>query len=145
MSMSQTEWARRVAAIGKMAGWQSWFVIPLLEAAANGEALNAIAIMHGPKIPASSPAVIAAIRQLCADWLAAEGVVAVRWRTGTPKREGEYWIEYRGMKWLKEGKMGMGLIYNPGGFYDGKWKVPRGVTVLRWQELDGLDYEVTHG
>jgi hypothetical protein len=76
--MTQTEWAARVAEIGKLARWQSWFVVPLLEAHQRGEALTALAMMDGPKIPASSPAVIAAIRQLLADWLSGEGVVANR-------------------------------------------------------------------
>ena len=100
MNMTQEQWAARVAEIGKMAGWQSWFVVPLLEAHQRSEALTALAMMDGPKMPASAPAVIAAIRQLAADWLAGEGVTSnrvCRW-----KCEIGAWPADLGLDWTSE-------------------------------------------
>lgn len=72
MSMPPQEWAARVAEIGKMAGWPRPMVLNMTRDDAGMSMLFVSAALE------TDPAVIAAIRQLCADWLAAEGVVANR-------------------------------------------------------------------
>lgn len=77
MSMSQQDWAARVAAIGKLAGWHGGR-IGLISGLPPGYGI--LSWMEDTEL---CPAVIAAIRQLAADWLAREGVVAARgcrWR-----------------------------------------------------------------
>lgn len=143
MSMSRSEWARRVAAIGQMAGWSARKIAQFSEPR-QITFLLFDRMVYDLYVP-EPERVIAAVRQLCAAWLAAEGVVADRWRTGTPEREGEYWVEYRGLGFVPTGEIREKLIYDHGGWYDGKWRISRGLTVLRWQELPGLDYEVPRG
>jgi membrane protease subunit (stomatin/prohibitin family) len=78
-AMTQTEWAARVAEIGKLAGWHK-------EASAfhqeSGPSFSALSWMDQGK---QDPAAIAAIHQLCADWLGQRNPPVVanrvcRWR-----------------------------------------------------------------
>ena len=73
MSMAQSEWSARVAEIGQMAGWKQEYIALLLRLQEPG-----MANFYGMESGETNPAVIAAIRQLCADWLRDEGVVAKR-------------------------------------------------------------------
>jgi hypothetical protein len=76
IAMTQTEWAARVAAIGYIPAWrgdnlQSFSRMPQPP---HCMFMRFYAMAHGQ----DDPAVIAAIRQLLADWLAGVGVVAHR-------------------------------------------------------------------
>ncbi len=136
MSMLQSEWAARVAAIGKLAGWGPRKIAQFSEPR---QITFLLFDRMGYDLYAPGPdRAIAAIRQLAADWLAAEGVAAQRWQTGTP-----YAVAGGRAYWClcEHG-------YTLCRFKDGYWTANtdgrrRRVSVIRWQELDGINYEVT--
>jgi len=136
MSMTQEQWSRRVAEIGAMAGWGEGNMKAFRDMP---EDCGIFARLSAMAYGEPNPTVVTAIRQLAADWLASEGVVASRWRTGTP-----YAVAAGRAYWClcEHG-------YTLCRFKDGKWTANtdgrrRQVTPLRWQELDGIDYEVSH-
>lgn len=133
--MTQAEWAARVAAIGALAKWPSRWIRQL------DQPRTAFAAMACALPEEADPAVVLAIRQLLADWLASEGVVASRWRTGTPGKTGPYWCE------LKPGRAPRQLDWNGEawlGFSNRGLQAYHADEIVRWQKLDGINYEVSH-